>query len=176
MLDFACLTMKRTRAVKLLLIVVAIALMAYRVWHTRQSTTPRKSQTIASQCDPNLWQYVHHPNRLQVLNPCTSVAGAVDEVRQEPDGDFHIRFRLDQQFVSLLNQKNISSQQGDLVLEPICQHTVTQADAVQPCKPYGGPYFQPQVGLRYLVWGAYVNDTEHGWNELHPITSMQPIP
>jgi hypothetical protein len=44
----------------------------------------------------------------------------VDEVRNEADGDFHIRFRLDQQFVSLLNQKNISSQQGDLVLEPIC--------------------------------------------------------
>jgi hypothetical protein len=22
---------------------------------------------------------------------------------------------------------------------------------------------------------AYVHDAEHGWNELHPVTSMQPI-
>jgi hypothetical protein len=109
------------------------------------------------------------------LNPCISVTGAVDEVRNEPDGDFHIRFRLDQQFSSLLNQNNISSQQGDLVLEPICQGKITQPDAVQPCSGYGGPHFQPQVGQRYLVWGAHVFDSAHGWNELHPVTSMQPI-
>ncbi len=176
MLDFACLTMKRTTAITLFLIVAAIALLAYTWWLSRQSTTRPGPQTTASQCDQNLGQFVYHPNRLQVLNPCTSVTGAVDEVRQEPDGDFHIRFHLDLQYVSLLNQKNISGHQGDLVLEPICQHQVMQADAVAPCKPYAGPYFQPQVGQRYLVWGAYVNDAEHGWNELHPITSMQHIP
>jgi hypothetical protein len=168
--------MKRTRAITLFLIVAAIALAAYKLWRTQQSATPPGTQTAVSQCDQNLWQFVYHPNRLQILNPCVSVTGTVDEVRNEPDGDFHIRFRLDQQFASLLNQKNISSQYGDLVLEPICQHAVTQPDAEQPCKPYSGPFFQPQVGQRYLVWGTYVNDTEHGWNELHPITSMQPIP
>ncbi|HVS90307.1 MAG TPA: hypothetical protein VHF01_19050 [Candidatus Acidoferrum sp.] len=110
------------------------------------------------------------------MEPCISVIGTVDEVRNEADGDFHILFRLDQQFASLLNEKNISRQFGDLVLEPICQGRVTQADAVEPCKPYGGPYFQPQVGQRYLVWGAYVYDAHHGWNELHPVTSMQPVP
>ena len=104
-----------------------------------------------------------------------SVTGAVDEVRQEADGDYHVRFRLDQPFASLLNGMNISKQQGDLVLEPICQGKVTQADAVAPCSGYVGPHFQPQVGQRYLVWGAYVYDTAHGWNELHPVTSMQPI-
>lgn len=104
-----------------------------------------------------------------------SVTGAVDEIRQEPDGDYHVRFRLDPQFQSLLNSKNISMQQGDLVLEPICQGKVTQADAVVPCSRYVGPHFQPQVGQRYLVWGSYVNDTVHGWNELHPVTSIQPI-
>lgn len=166
--------MKRTTANTLFLIVVVIALLTYRLWRTRQSTPSPGPQTIA-QCDQSLWQDVYHPNRLQVLNACTSVTGVVDEVRQEPDGDFHILFRLDPQFASLLNQKNISSQHGDLVLEPICQHHVTQADAVAPCQPYSGPYFQPQVGQRYLVWGAHVFDADHGWNELHPITSMQPI-
>jgi hypothetical protein len=168
--------MKRASAIGLSLAVVGSAFLAYKLSHPPQPPGRVASQqTTASQCDQTLWQYVYHPARLQILNPCISVTGAVDEVRQEADGDFHIRFRLDQQFVSLLNQKNISSQQGDLVLEPICQGKVTQADAVAPCKPYGGPYFQPQVGQRYLVWGAYVYDSAHGWNELHPVTSMQPV-
>jgi hypothetical protein len=169
--------MKRTRAIALFLVVAACAFLAYRLTHPPQPPGRLASpQVTAPQCDQSLWQYVYHPARLQVLNPCTSVTGAVDEVRNEPDGDFHIRFRLDPQFASLLNQMNISGQQGDLVLEPICQGKVTQPDAVQPCKPCAGPHFQPQVGQRYLVWGAHVNDSVHGWNELHPVTSMQPIP
>jgi hypothetical protein len=169
--------MKRASAIGLSLAVAGSAFLAYKLSRPPHPPTRVASpQATATQCDQNLWQYVYNPGRLQILNPCTSVTGVVDEVRNEPDGDFHIRLRLDQQFVSLLNQKNISSQQGDLVLEPICQHKVTQPDAVQPCSGYGGPYFQPQVGQRYLVWGAHVYDSAHGWNELHPVTSMQPIP
>jgi hypothetical protein len=169
--------MKRTRALALFFVVAACAFLGYRLSRPPQPPGRLASpQATATQCDQNLWQYVYNPARLQVLSPCLSVTGAVDEVRQEADGDFHVRFRLDPQFASLLNQANISSQQGDLVLEPICQGKVTQADAVQPCKPYVGPHFQPQIGQRYLVWGAHVNDSVHGWNELHPVTSMQPIP
>lgn len=90
-------------------------------------------------------------------------------------GHIHIRFRLDQQFESFLNEKNISRQQGDLVLEPICQGNVRQADAEEPCSRYNGPYFEPHIGQRYLVSGAYVHDADHGWNELHPLNSMQPV-
>jgi hypothetical protein len=132
-------------------------------------------QTTDAHCNQSLWQYVYNSGRLQVLNPCVSVTGTVEEVRKESDGDIHIRLRLDQQFASLLNEKNISSQQGDLVLEPICQVKVRQPDAEEPCSQYNGPYFEPVVGQRYLVSGAYVHDAEHGWNELHPVSSMQPI-
>jgi hypothetical protein len=169
--------MKRTRAIALFLVVAVCGFLAGRLSRPPQPPVRVAApQATAPQCDQNLWQYVYNPARLQVLSPCLSVTGAVDEVRQEADGDFHVRFRLDPQFASLLNQANILSQQGDLVLEPICQGKVTQADAVQPCKPYAGPHFQPQIGQRYLVWGAHVNDSVHGWNELHPVTSMQPIP
>jgi len=109
------------------------------------------------------------------LDPCISVTGTVEETRKEADGDVHILFRLDQQFESLLNEKNISRQHGDLILEPICQGKVRQADAVEGCSTYDGPYFEPEIGQRYLVTGAYVHDADHGWNELHPVTSMQPI-
>ncbi len=82
----------------------------------------------AVQCDQSLWQYVYNPGRLRVLDPCISVSGSVEEVRKEADGDVHILFRLDQQFESLLNEKNVSRQYGALVLEPICQGKVRQAD------------------------------------------------
>ena len=165
--------MKQVRAIAAFLFVGGCAFLAYRVSHYPQ--VPRDQESSQTTCDQSLWEYVYNSSRLQVLDPCTSVTGTVDEVRYEADGDFHILFRLDQQFESLLNEKNISRQFGDLILEPICQGRVTQADAVGPCQPYGGPYFEPLIGQRYLVWGAYVHDADHGWNELHPVTSMQPI-
>ncbi len=168
--------MKQVRAIAAFLFVGGCAFLAYRLSHSPQVPGDQESsQTTGTQCDQSLWEYVYNSARLQVLDPCISVTGTVDEVRYEADGDFHILFRLDQQFESLLNEKNISGQFGDLILEPICQGRVTQTDAVGPCESYGGPYFEPQVGQRYLVWGAYVHDADHGWNELHPVTSMQPI-
>ena len=141
-----------------------------------QTSEPQvSSQTSATQCDQSLWEYVYNPGRLQVLNPCISVTGTVEQIRKEADGDLHILFRLDQQFKSLLNEKNISKQHGDLILEPICQGKVRQADAAEPCGRYPGPYFELQIGRRYLVSGAHVYDADHGWNELHPVTSMQSL-
>ena len=169
--------MKQVRAIALFLLVGGCSFfVAYRLSHAPQTSEPQASpQTTAIQCDQSLWQYVYNPGRLQVLDPCISVTGTVEEVRKEADGDVHILFRLDQQFESLLNEKNVSRQRGDLVLEPICQGDVRQADATEPCSRYSGPYFEPQIGQRYLVSGAYVHDADHGWNELHPVTSMQPV-
>jgi hypothetical protein len=169
--------MKQARTIALLLLIGGCSFfVAYRRSHPPQTPGLEASpQTIPRQCDQSLWQYVYNPARLQVLDPCISVIGTVDEVRKEADGDIHIRFRLDQQFASLLNEKNISRQQGDLILEPICQGRVKQADAAEPCSRYSGPYFEPEIGQRYLISGAYVHDADYGWNELHPVTSMQPV-
>lgn len=168
--------MKQVIAVALLLVVGACAFGVYKLLHSRQAS--QRTEPVLSteaHCDQGLWEYVYNPSRLQVLDRCVSVTGTVELVRKEADGDVHIRFRLDQQYSSLLNETNISRQHGDLVLEPICQGKVRQADAAEPCSGYDGPYFQPEVGRRYLVWGTYVHDMDHGWNEVHPITSMQPI-
>ena len=164
--------MKIAKSILLVLVFATCAFLAYMVLQPAPISEPAPSN---AQCDQNLWNYVYNPARLQVLNPCISVTGIVEENRKEADGDVHIRFRLDQQFESLLNEKNISRQYGDLILEPICQGKVRQADAEEPCSQYNGPYFEPQVGQRYQVWGAYVHDADHGWNELHPVTLMQPI-
>lgn len=162
--------------VALFLVLGGCAFLAYRLSHSPQVPGGQESSQItATQCDQSLWEYVYNPGRLQVLDPCISVTGTVEEIRKETDGDVHILFRLDQQFESLLNEKNISRQYGDLILEPICQGKVTQANAAEPCSRYDGPYFEPEIGQRYVVSGAYVHDADHGWNELHPVTSMQPI-
>ncbi len=141
--------------------------VAYKVSHVPQTSESQASpQTSDGQCDPTLWQYVYHPARLQVLgDSCISVTGSVEDIRKEADDDLHILFQLDQQFESLLNEKNMSRQHGDLALEPICQGTIRQADATEPCSRYNGPYFEPQIGQRYLVSGTYVHDVDHGWNE-----------
>jgi hypothetical protein len=165
--------MKHPRPIVLILILIlaACAFLLYRA-----SRSPEEiSQGDITKCDQGLWNYVYQPDRLQVLNPCISITGTVESVRTEADGDYHIRFHLDPEFVSLLNEKNISDQHGDLVLESICQDRVSQADAVDSCNRYDGPRIRPERGQRYRVWGSYVHDAQHGWNELHPITSMEPI-
>jgi hypothetical protein len=167
--------MKTAKAFLLVLVFAACAFLAYRAVRRAQISGPTEPASSNAQCDQSLWNYVYHPARLQVLNPCISVTGTVEEIREEADGDVHIRFHLDQQFESLLNEKNISRQYGDLILEPICQGKIRQADAEELCSQYNGPYFEPQVGQRYLVSGAHVHDADHGWNELHPVTSMQPV-
>ncbi len=169
--------MKPSKAFTIIIVVGLCCFAAYWIWHLQQrDAIPGGSvQTVSSKCDQTLWTYVYNPNRLRVLSACTSARGSVDYVRREADGDFHIGFRLDAEFASMLNDKNLSEQHGDLVLEMVCQGKVRQADAVDACSRYDGPNFKPQVGKRYLVWGAYVYDAEHGWNELHPVTSMEEI-
>jgi hypothetical protein len=106
--------MKQVRAIALFLLVGGCSFfVTYRLSHPPQTPGPQASpQTTAIQCDQSLWQYVYNPGRLQVLDPCISVTGSVEEVRKEADGDVHILFRLDQQFESLLNEKNVSRLSG----------------------------------------------------------------
>lgn len=109
--------------------------------------------------EPNSWvsdplQGVYHPYRLVIQNPWVSVTGTVSKVRHEQDGDYHVDVELDPQFKDLINQDNISQQNGALVTE------VIPADQ--------GRVRIPSVGVQVLVTGPYVRDTDHGWMEIHP--------
>jgi hypothetical protein len=122
-----------------------------------------------SACDTTLWQHVYHPDRLKVVKLCMTVRGTVEEVRSEPDGDKHIRLATR---ASLVNSANDAYQHGDLLLEEICQGPATQADAVQACQ--GVPQMLiPSAGDRVVVQGSYVLDQDHGWMEIHPVTSIR---
>jgi hypothetical protein len=62
----------------------------------------------------------------------------------------------------------------ELVVEPICQHRISQADAVQPCVGENYRIQIPSIGDEVEVTGSYAYDSEHGWFEIHPATVTIP--
>jgi hypothetical protein len=120
-------------------------------------------------CDAGLWQHIYHPYRLHVVSQCKTVTGTVRDVTYEPDGDVHIRVVV---AASLVNQANDAYQDGDLVAEVICYGTVTQADAMAACRGYRSTVTIPAAGDTVQVTGSYVLDADHGWMEVHPVSSI----
>ena len=97
---------------------------------------------------------VYHPQRLVVKSRCRVAVGTVRAIKFEDyDGDVHVDLRLDAAYESLLDDGN-GRIGGNLVVELIPQDRSRVA--------------VPEVGARIQVVGPWVEDTEHGWNEIHP--------
>jgi hypothetical protein len=97
---------------------------------------------------------VYHPQRLKVKSRCRVANGTVEKVKfEEYDGDVHIELRLDRGQESLLAHGN-EQVGGTLIVEII------------PWDRARVPV--PEVGQRIQVVGPWVDDTTHGWNEIHP--------
>src|SRR3954451_6077655 len=130
------------------------------------------------QCDQSLWNHVYHPQRLQIIDGCKKVSGIIESKKSEPDGDFHIRLKLDSQFSNLINSANVNGQRGDMVVEPICQHAITESVAAAlACSNFQQNINIPEVGSHVNITGSYVLDKEHNnWAEIHPVTSIIKIP
>jgi hypothetical protein len=150
---------------------------------------PPGAAVPVGQCDASIAVHVYHPQRLIVKQACISVTGTIvdatvtekqkepDGTRHEPDGDTHGWLKLDPGSENLLNPGNISDEGGNLVFEIICKFPVTQADAKAACQNYTDQVKLPPVGSHVRIVGRYVQDTFHGqWNEIHPVTSITPIP
>jgi hypothetical protein len=120
-------------------------------------------------CGTRLWRHIYHPDRLKLIKHCLTVHGTVEGIRWEPDGDVHIQLTAKS---SLINAANTQYEDGYLVLEEICQGNVTQADAVNACKGVPHNLTIPAVGDIIRVSGSYVLDQDHGWMEIHPVTSV----
>src|ERR1700737_1320428 len=135
-------------------------------------------------CDHSLWSHVYAgdprrfsrpQDRLQVIQNCVSVTGTIESARPEKDGDFHIRLQLDPQYRSMLNAKNRSGQHGALGVEPVFMNPVKQRDTLDEhaCDGFSQDVYTPDMlGTHVRVTGAYVTDMEHGWTEIHPVTSI----
>jgi hypothetical protein len=97
---------------------------------------------------------VYHPQRLVVKSRCRVAVGTVSKVKFETyDGDVHVDLRLDATYEGLLSDGN-DRIGGNLVVELIPQDRARVA--------------VPEEGVRIEVVGPWVEDGEHGWNEIHP--------
>ena len=143
-------------------------------------------------CNPKLWNHVFTRTRLEIITKCTSVTGTVISSFQVNDGDQHIQLLPDNQYLTLLNQKNIELQLCPLVIDPICAHdpsklnNATLLDAgidladgevenqsIYACRGFVSKVYIPKVGEHVRVTGSYVLDKYHGWMEIHPATKIE---
>jgi hypothetical protein len=89
-----------------------------------------------------------------VKSRCRVAVGTVRRVKfEEYDGDVHIDLRLDPGQDKLLSDGN-ERVGGNLIVEVIPQDRSRVA--------------LPREGARVQVVGPWVDDTQHGWNEIHP--------
>jgi hypothetical protein len=132
-----------------------------------------------SVCDDSalqtLWSHVYNPNRLAVHHPCVRATGTIVLLRPEPDGDIHIQIRMDPPYQNLVAPGN-SKQDGNLVVEPICMHSVTQPDAVAACAGFSYSITLFPKGTHVAIRGPLVFDRQHGWSEIHPLEKMVRLP
>ncbi len=115
--------------------------------------------------------FVYRPERLLLLHACLHVTGTVVASSAEADGDVHISVRLDPPYQVLLNTGN-DFEDGNLVVEPVCQFPPLQAEAIRTCA--GDPHpltgGLPAVGDHVWMEGRYILDLQHhAWAELHPL-------
>jgi len=125
----------------------------------------------AENCNADLWKHVYEPERLHVIETCTAVEGRGVSVRRASDGDLHTG--LDPEHKSVLNLTNVIHANGHLVVEVICDHAPAEQPALIGCAGLTPPVDVPKAGDRVRVTGAYVTDSENGWNEVHPVTRIE---
>ena len=114
------------------------------------------------------------PDRLRVLNPCQHASGVVVQVIREPDGDHHVWFRVDPGYELLLNSENHFQGKPAMLAEitPDCPPSANppDANAAAACPPTGLDI--PGPGDRIDIYGPWVLDLDHRWNEIHPVDSI----
>jgi hypothetical protein len=158
------------------LLFAILVVIAWRLWthfHPPQPQSLQIQNSVSNACDASLWDHVYHSYRLHDLAPCVTVTGVVTSIRPEADGDDHIEITVDPGFEWTLNSENTSRQGGHLVVEAVSENSVTQRDAITSCAAYTPQLTLPSVGDRVRITGPFVLDTDHGWQEIHPVTSFQ---
>jgi hypothetical protein len=128
-------------------------------------------------CDGSLWKHVWEPGRLSIIESCKTVTGVIVQRIPVPDGDEHMRLRLDPGQPGLLNAENVKGEDSCLVLEIICHHVALRPAALGYCKGCKNNIKVPKKGAHVRVTGTYVTDNgkHHGWREIHPVYSIESI-
>jgi hypothetical protein len=75
-----------------------------------------------------------------------------------------------------LNLLNVLHGHRNLAVEIICEHTPSHPPDQAACASFQSQVTIPKAGDRVRVTGAYVTDTDFGWNEIHPVTRIEAVP
>ena len=100
--------------------------------------------------------------------------GVVVQVIKEPDGDRHVWFHVDPGFESLLNPENHFQGKPAMLAEitPDCPLSTNPRTADEAARCPATTMEIPGPGDRIDIYGPWVTDLDHGWNEIHPVESM----
>jgi hypothetical protein len=125
---------------------------------------------------------VYHPNRLGVIDACTTVSGTVMSITPEQDGDIHFDLALDQPYAGLLTPANATYQHGWLVAEIVPADQPGCTPGQPPKAAYANYDFgvcsgadeqTPAIGSHVVVTGPHVLDHDHSnWAEIHPVWAV----
>lgn len=180
------------RPVSVAAVAVAAIAIAFGTALGLDSNAKGVTHYSVGQCKAKALGGVYWPGRLRLRVSCMTVTGIVDCVKQEPDGDAHLRILPDPKFRKLLTPANDvqvcagGSQAPHLVAEIIPQHgelpfpenSATRGGFVTPSIP--------AVGAHVALTGAYVLDTNKAhdilypgknvanWAEIHPVWAIGP--
>ncbi|MDN3656485.1 hypothetical protein QWZ08_12645 [Ferruginibacter paludis] len=161
-----------TTTFMLLYMVIALQAKAQIISQTNAAIDSAKLTDKEYTCEDSLWNHVFMKYRLRMIERCKQVTGVIMGTKKSGDGDVHFLLKLDAGQEKLLNTKNITKQEGCLVLEPICITKVVNFFVGKACVGYVNKVTIPKVGDHVEVTGSLVRDGVHGWNEIHPVTKI----
>jgi len=116
--------------------------------------------------------HVYTPDRLKVLDPCKHAEGVLVDVAAEDDGDYHLWFTPDAAYTYLMNPEDHFQGKPSMLAEitPDCPGNPPDNVAAARCPRTHLPI--PKIGDHVAINGPWVLDTNHGWNEIHPVDSI----
>ena len=152
------------------IVIVGLLLCAGCAPSSSATVLPSPTPKVESCAPGDQDAYTYRPARLKALLPCIRVVGIVVSSEVEQDGDIHINVRLDDAYRGVLVAGN-DFEDGNLIVEPVCQLPPLQADAIRVCAADPAPLGSvPAIGDHVWLEGRYVLDLQHhAWAELHPL-------
>jgi hypothetical protein len=139
------------------LIVIGGGLFAYTRYFGPQSVIQTNPDAIYCR-QGNIFDGVDRQARFTVLSTCEKAIGIVHDMKgtKEDDGDYQFNLQVEEPYKKLLNGENLKQVNSMLVTEIIPKDQNSTGVQV------------PRNGDRIEVYGAWVTDNPHGWNEIHP--------
>lgn len=158
---------KRDRNIVIVIIVVVIMSFAATTYayvnyfgpKTALQTNPDKDNCRQG----NVLEGVDRQSRFDVLSTCEKVIGIVHDMKgnKEFDGDYQFNLVVDKPYNRLLNEQNNKQVNGMLVVEIIPKDQSSKLVQI------------PKNGDKIEVYGSWVTDNPHGWNEIHPVWKVK---